>query len=48
MASTGTFVNPSSLLAITAREMVEAHAGGGGPREGMTICPVCGEPVVPS
>ncbi|HET6529115.1 MAG TPA: hypothetical protein VFH03_00655, partial [Actinoplanes sp.] len=45
MVSTGTYVNPDSVLARTAREMVEAHAGGGGPRDGMTICPVCGEPL---
>ena len=45
MASTGAIVNPDSVLARTAREMVEAHAGGGGPREGMTACPVCGEPL---
>ena len=45
MASTGTYVDPDSVLARTAREMVEAHAGGAGPREGMTICPVCGEPL---
>src|SRR6185295_3077860 len=24
---------------------LEAHAGGGGPREGMMTCPVCGEPL---
>ena len=35
MASTGTYVNPDSVLARTAREMLEAHAGGGGPREGI-------------
>jgi hypothetical protein len=45
MASTGTYVNPDSVLARTAREMLEAHAGGGGPREGMMTCPVCGEPL---
>ena len=45
MASTGTFVNPDSVLARTAREMMEAHAGGAGPREGMTICPVCSRPL---
>ena len=45
MASTETFVKPESVLARTAREMVEAHGGGAGPSEGMTICPVCGEPL---
>src|SRR4051794_35812987 len=44
MAST-TLVKPDSVLARTARESLEAHAGGAGPREGMTICPVCGEPL---
>src|SRR4051794_35193516 len=44
MAST-TLVNPDSVLARTAQEALEAHAGGAGPREGMMNCPVCGEPL---
>ena len=42
---TGTYVKPDSVLARTAREVVAAHAGGAGPRPGMTTCPVCGEPL---
>jgi hypothetical protein len=44
MSST-TYVKPDSVLARTAREVVEAHAGGAGPRDGMTACPVCGQPL---
>src|SRR4051794_29603166 len=44
MAST-TLVKPDSVLARTAQEALEAHAGGAGPREGMMACPVCGEPL---
>lgn len=40
-----TYVNPDSLLARTARETLAAHAGGAGPTDTMTICPVCGEPL---
>src|SRR3982751_1463564 len=40
-----TYVNPDSVLARTAREVMQAHGGGAGPREGMTTCPVCGEPL---
>jgi DNA-binding LacI/PurR family transcriptional regulator len=40
-----TYVNPDSLLARTARETLAAHAGGAGPGDGMTACPVCGEPL---
>ncbi|MDT4990920.1 MAG: hypothetical protein QOH97_812 [Actinoplanes sp.] len=40
-----TFVKPDSVLARTAREVVDAHAGGAGPRAGLTACPVCGEPL---
>ncbi|MGX6603817.1 hypothetical protein ACWKSP_16975 [Micromonosporaceae bacterium Da 78-11] len=40
-----TYVNPDSVLARTAQEMLEAHAGGAGPSAGMTRCPVCGEPL---
>ncbi|HEY7273952.1 MAG TPA: hypothetical protein VH502_14565, partial [Actinoplanes sp.] len=42
MSST-TYVKPDSVLARTAREVVEAHAGGSGPRGGMMACPVCGQ-----
>ncbi|WP_213008295.1 hypothetical protein, partial [Paractinoplanes toevensis] len=45
MAPTETFVDPESVLAQTAREMLATHAGGAGPSEGMTECPVCGEPL---
>jgi hypothetical protein len=37
------YVNPDSVLARTAWEMVQTHAGGLGPHDGMTVCPVCGE-----
>jgi hypothetical protein len=37
------FVNPDSVLARTAREMLAAHGGGEGPRGELTICPVCYE-----
>ncbi|MDT5032241.1 MAG: hypothetical protein QOC94_2412 [Actinoplanes sp.] len=40
-----TFVKPDSVLARTAWEVAEAHAGGAGPRTGLTVCPVCGEPL---
>nr|WP_221379430.1 hypothetical protein [Actinoplanes polyasparticus] len=43
MASTRAFVDPDSILARTAREVLEAHAGGHGPGEGLTVCPACGE-----
>jgi hypothetical protein len=36
-------VDPDSILARTAREVLEAHAGGHGPGEGLTVCPACGE-----
>src|SRR6185436_1536078 len=39
------FVDPDSVLARTALGMLEAHAGGAGPSEGMTECPACGEPL---
>jgi len=39
------YVNPDSVLARTAWEMVQTHAGGLGPHAGMTVCPVCGEPL---
>ena len=39
------FVKPDSVLARTAREVMAAHAGGAGPQEGMTTCPICGEPL---
>src|SRR6188768_1612518 len=39
------YINPDSVLARTAWEMVQTHAGGLGPHDGMTICPVCGEPL---
>src|SRR5690348_4572806 len=39
------FVDPDSVLARTAQQMLAAHAGGAGPSEGMTECPVCGEPL---
>src|ERR687890_41030 len=42
MVTTGTIVKADSVLAHTAREVLAAHAGGAGPRDGMTICPVCG------
>ncbi|WP_203726165.1 hypothetical protein, partial [Paractinoplanes durhamensis] len=45
MAPTEAFVDPDSVLAQTAREMLAAHAGGAGPSEGMMECPVCGEPL---
>src|SRR5690349_20193752 len=46
MALTGMkYVNPDSVLARTAWEMVQTHAGGLGPHAGMTVCPVCGEPL---
>jgi hypothetical protein len=38
-------VKPDSVLARTAREVMAAHAGGAGPRAGLTVCPVCGEPL---
>src|SRR5688500_18123115 len=38
-----TFVDPDSVLARTAREMLSAHAGGRGPSDARTECPVCGE-----
>jgi hypothetical protein len=41
MSST-TYVKPDSVLARTAREVLEAHAGGAGPRDGMMACPICG------
>ena len=40
-----TFVKPDSVLARTAREVMQAHGGGAGPRDGMITCPVCGEPL---
>lgn len=43
VAPTGVYVNPDSVLARTAREMLEAHAGGAGPSAAMVRCPVCGE-----
>ena len=39
------YVDPESVLARTAWEMVQTHAGGLGPHDGMTICPVCGDPL---
>jgi hypothetical protein len=45
LPQSGVFVKPDSVLARTAREMLDAHAGGSGPRDGMTICPQCGEPL---
>jgi hypothetical protein len=39
------YVNPESVLARTAWEMVQTHAGGLGPSDGMSSCPVCGEPL---
>ena len=44
VAPTEAFVNPDSVLAKMAREMLKAH-GGGSPTEDMVICPVCGEPL---
>ncbi|WP_268240501.1 hypothetical protein, partial [Mangrovihabitans endophyticus] len=40
-----TFIDPGSVLARTAREMLAAHGGGTGPRDGTAPCPVCGEPL---
>ncbi|WP_344572667.1 hypothetical protein, partial [Winogradskya humida] len=37
------YVKPDSVLARTAWEMLQSHAGGQGPHDGITICPVCGE-----
>ena len=45
MAPTQAYVKPDSVLARTAREMLEAHAGGAGPSTVMTRCPLCGEPL---
>src|SRR4051812_20464397 len=39
------FVDPDSVPARPALGMLEAHGGGAGPSEGMTECPVCGEPL---
>ena len=36
-------MDPDSILARTAREVLEAHAGGHGPGDGLTVCPACGE-----
>ena len=44
-STTGVYVKPDSVLARTAREMVEAHFGGSGPRDGVTVCPTCGDPL---
>jgi hypothetical protein len=44
-STTGVYVKPDSVLAHTAREMVEAHFGGSGPRDGVTVCPTCGDPL---
>src|SRR3954464_13814049 len=43
VAAKQAFVNPESVLARTARQMLEAHGGGRGPSDGYTICPACGE-----
>jgi hypothetical protein len=40
-----TYVKPDSVLARTAQEVAQAHAGGRGPSAGMTICPLCAEPL---
>ena len=42
MAPTRTFVDPDSLLARTAQEVLAAHAGGRGPTDEVTECPSCG------
>jgi hypothetical protein len=39
------YVKPDSVLARTAQDMVEAHFGGFGPRDGYTVCPQCGDPL---
>jgi hypothetical protein len=39
------YVDPDSVLARTAREMLQAHAGGRGPSDEATVCPACGEPL---
>src|SRR4051812_7345484 len=39
------YINPDSVLARTAWEMVQTHAGGLGPHDGIDTCPVCDEPL---
>src|SRR5690242_7624641 len=43
VAPTRAFVDPESVLARTAREVLEAHAGGRGPGDGTSVCPACGQ-----
>lgn len=40
----GVYVNPDSVLARTAREMVAAHGDGSGAIDGGSTCPRCGAP----